>query len=84
MTFLKLHRWTARLAVLQAVIYSICYTVEFFEPGSGGEAAYAVSVAEPFYVCSLCCRFMFGFVLCFCWITRHISKGKRKTGKLSI
>ncbi|TEY33869.1 hypothetical protein BOTCAL_0661g00040 [Botryotinia calthae] len=48
-TFLTLHRWTARIAILQAVVHSICYTVEFFEPGGGGGAAYAASAAEPFY-----------------------------------
>ncbi|KAI9647605.1 hypothetical protein NHQ30_003990 [Ciborinia camelliae] len=48
-TFLTLHRWTARVAVLQAVVHSICYTVAYFEPGSGGAAAYAAKAAEPFY-----------------------------------
>ncbi|ESZ95052.1 ferric reductase like transmembrane component [Sclerotinia borealis F-4128] len=48
-TFITLHRWTARVAVLQAVVHSICYTVAYFEPGSGGAAAYVAKIAEPFY-----------------------------------
>jgi len=50
--FLTLHRWAARVAALQAVVHSIVYTVAYFEPGSGGVAAYAAKAAEPFYVCS--------------------------------
>ena len=48
--FLTLHRWAARVAVLQAVVHSIAYTLAYFEPGSGG---YATEAAKAFYVCSL-------------------------------
>jgi hypothetical protein len=50
-TFLTLHRWTARVAALQAVVHSITYTVAYFEPGSGGAAGYAAQAAKTFYVC---------------------------------
>lgn len=50
-TFLTLHRWTARVATVQAVVHSIAYTLAYFEPGYEGAAAYAAKVAEPFYVC---------------------------------
>jgi len=49
-TFLTLHRWTARVATVQAVVHSIAYTLAYFEPGYEGAAAYAAKVAEPFYV----------------------------------
>lgn len=49
--FLTLHRWTARVAALQAVVHSIAYTLAYFEPGYGGAAEYAVEAAMPFYVC---------------------------------
>ncbi|KAK4149021.1 fcd1ed96-f99e-4d28-9e70-49d2afc1fed5 [Chaetomidium leptoderma] len=48
-TFLTLHRWTARLATVQAVVHSIVYTLAYFEPGYEGAAAYAAKAAEPFY-----------------------------------
>lgn len=49
--FLTLHRWTARMAALQAAVHSIAYTLAYFEPGYGGAAEYAVQAAKPFYVC---------------------------------
>ncbi|KAK3906129.1 fcd1ed96-f99e-4d28-9e70-49d2afc1fed5 [Staphylotrichum tortipilum] len=48
-TFLTLHRWTARVATVQAVVHSIAYTLAYFEPGYEGAAAYAAKAAEPFY-----------------------------------
>jgi hypothetical protein len=50
MTFMTLHRWTARVAALQAVVHSICYTLAYFDPGYEGASAYAAKAAEPFYV----------------------------------
>lgn len=50
-TFLALHRWTARVATVQAVVHSIVYTLAYFEPGYAGASAYAAKAAEPFYVC---------------------------------
>lgn len=50
--FLTLHRWAARVATLQAVVHSIAYTLAYFEPGSGGAAAYAAEAAKAFYVSS--------------------------------
>ncbi|KFY94343.1 hypothetical protein V500_03316 [Pseudogymnoascus sp. VKM F-4518 (FW-2643)] len=47
--FLTLHRWTAGVAALQAVVHSIAYTLAYFEPGYGGAAEYAVQAAMPFY-----------------------------------
>ncbi|KFY34286.1 hypothetical protein V494_06907 [Pseudogymnoascus sp. VKM F-4513 (FW-928)] len=47
--FLTLHRWTARVAALQAAVHSIAYTLAYFEPGYGGAAEYAVQAALPFY-----------------------------------
>jgi predicted ferric reductase len=52
-TFMTLHRWTARVATVQAVVHSIAYTVAYWQPGYEGAAAYAAKAAEPFYVCSL-------------------------------
>lgn len=49
-TFLTLHRWTARVATVQAIVHSIVYTLAYFEPGYEGAAAYAEKVADPFYV----------------------------------
>ncbi|TDZ28457.1 Ferric/cupric reductase transmembrane component B [Colletotrichum spinosum] len=48
-TFLTLHRWTARVATLQAVVHSVVYTVAYWQPGYAGFAAYAAKAAEPFY-----------------------------------
>ncbi|TDZ46853.1 Ferric/cupric reductase transmembrane component B [Colletotrichum trifolii] len=48
-TFLTLHRWTARVATLQAVVHSIVYTMAYWQPGYAGFAAYAAKAAEPFY-----------------------------------
>ncbi|KAK3344491.1 ferric reductase like transmembrane component-domain-containing protein [Lasiosphaeria hispida] len=48
-TFMVLHRWTARVAAVQAVVHSIVYTLAYFEPGYGGAVAYAAKAAEPFY-----------------------------------
>ncbi|KAI3324911.1 ferric reductase like transmembrane component [Xylariaceae sp. AK1471] len=48
-TFLTLHRWAARVATLQAIVHSIVYTLQYFEPGYDGAAAYAAKAAEPFY-----------------------------------
>ena len=51
-TFLTFHRWAARVATLQAVVHSIAYTLAYFEPPTGGAAAYAAEAAKAFYVCS--------------------------------
>lgn len=51
MTFLTLHHWTARLAVLQAVVHSICYTMEFFEPGVAEKRLMLRMRQNLFYVC---------------------------------
>ncbi|AEO65379.1 uncharacterized protein THITE_2154006 [Thermothielavioides terrestris NRRL 8126] len=48
-TFLTLHRWTARVAAIQAVVHSIVYTLAYFEPGYDGASAYAAKAAESFY-----------------------------------
>ncbi|PQE27606.1 ferric reductase like transmembrane component protein [Rutstroemia sp. NJR-2017a BBW] len=48
-TFLTLHRWSARVATLQAVIHSIVYTLQYFEPGQGGAAVYAAKASQTFY-----------------------------------
>ncbi|KAI0156543.1 ferric reductase like transmembrane component [Xylariaceae sp. FL1272] len=48
-TFLTLHRWTARVATLQAIVHSIVYTLGYFEPGYAGASAYAAAAAQPFY-----------------------------------
>ncbi|KAH8897285.1 hypothetical protein GQ53DRAFT_837943 [Thozetella sp. PMI_491] len=48
-TFLILHRWTARVAAVQAVVHSIVYTLAYFEPGYDGASAYAAKATEPFY-----------------------------------
>ncbi|KAK1756340.1 ferric reductase like transmembrane component-domain-containing protein [Echria macrotheca] len=48
-TFLVLHRWTARLAVFEAIVHSIAYTAAYFQPGYGGAEAYAAEAAMPFY-----------------------------------
>lgn len=50
--FLILHRWAARLATVQVVVHSICYTVGYWQPGYGGAAEYAEKALEPYYVCS--------------------------------
>lgn len=50
-TFLTFHRWAARVATLQAVVHSIAYTLAYFEPPTGGAAAYAAEAAKAFYVC---------------------------------
>ena len=50
--FLTFHRWAARVATLQAVVHSIVYTLQYFEPGSGGATVYAAEAALPFYVSS--------------------------------
>lgn len=49
-TFITLHRWTARMATLQALVHSIVYTLAYWQPGYGGAAAYAAKAMEPFYV----------------------------------
>ncbi|KAI9820569.1 MAG: hypothetical protein M1826_000872 [Phylliscum demangeonii] len=46
-TFLALHRWTSRVAVLQAVVHSIIYTVTYFWDGAA--AAYRTEAAKPYY-----------------------------------
>lgn len=50
-TFLTLHRWTARVATLQAVAHSIAYTIQYVDPGYDGAESYSEKAAEPFYVC---------------------------------
>ncbi|KAG9241721.1 ferric reductase like transmembrane component-domain-containing protein [Calycina marina] len=47
--FLTLHRWAARVATIQAVVHSICYTIQYLVGPNGGAAAYAVEAALPFY-----------------------------------
>jgi hypothetical protein len=51
-TFLTLHRWSARVATVQAIVHSIAYTAAYFEPGYAGASAYAAEAAMPFYVSS--------------------------------
>ncbi|KAM7187165.1 Ferric reductase like transmembrane component domain containing protein [Naviculisporaceae sp. PSN 640] len=48
-TFLTLHRWIARISVVQVVVHSIAYTAAYFQEGYGGVSAYAEKAAEPFY-----------------------------------
>lgn len=48
-TFLTLHRWVARISVVQVVVHSIVYTAAYFQEGYGGAPAYAEKAAEPFY-----------------------------------
>ncbi|KAI8627995.1 ferric reductase like transmembrane component [Xylariaceae sp. FL1651] len=48
-TFLTLHRWSARVATVQAIVHSVLYTVAYWEPGYAGAAAYAAEAAMPFY-----------------------------------
>ncbi|KAI1176239.1 ferric reductase like transmembrane component [Nemania sp. FL0916] len=48
-TFLTLHRWSARVATVQAIVHSIAYTVSYFQPGYKGYADYAAEAAMPFY-----------------------------------
>ncbi|KAK1975025.1 ferric reductase like transmembrane component [Colletotrichum cereale] len=48
-TFLTLHRWSARISTLQAIVHSIVYTMAYWQPGYAGYSAYAAKVAEPFY-----------------------------------
>ena len=50
--FLTFHRWAARVAAVQAVVHSIVYTLAYFEPPTGGAAAYSAEAAMPFFVCS--------------------------------
>lgn len=52
-TFITLHRWTSRVAVVQAIVHSIAYTAAYFQPGYEGASAYAAKASEPFYVCLL-------------------------------
>jgi hypothetical protein len=49
-TFLILHRWSARVATVQAVVHSIVYTLQAFYPPTGSAAAFAAKAAEPYYV----------------------------------
>jgi hypothetical protein len=51
-TFILLHRWIARVAALQAVVHSICYTLQYTQPGYPDATTYAAKVVEPFYVCA--------------------------------
>ncbi|TLS30911.1 hypothetical protein PpBr36_02590 [Pyricularia pennisetigena] len=48
-TFLVLHRWTARMSAVQAVVHSIAYTIAYFQPGYSGAAAYAEKADEAFF-----------------------------------
>ncbi|KAI1810165.1 ferric reductase like transmembrane component [Poronia punctata] len=48
-TFLTLHRWTARVATVQAVVHSVVYTIMYFEKPFEGARSYAEKAAEPFY-----------------------------------
>lgn len=58
-TFLVLHRWTARISALQAVVHSIVYTVAYFQPGYTGAAAYAEKTTEAFFVSAFSPGFSF-------------------------
>ncbi|KAI1118401.1 ferric reductase like transmembrane component [Nemania sp. NC0429] len=48
-TFLTLHRWSARVATVQAIVHSVAYTVAYWSPGYLGAVAYAAQAAMPFY-----------------------------------
>ncbi|KAF2968121.1 hypothetical protein GQX73_g5436 [Xylaria multiplex] len=48
-TFLTFHRWSARVATVQAIVHSVIYTLAYWEPGYTGAAAYAAQAAMPFY-----------------------------------
>ncbi|KAI0433302.1 ferric reductase like transmembrane component-domain-containing protein [Xylaria sp. FL1042] len=48
-TFLALHRWSARVATVQAIVHSVLYTVAYWEPGYAGAATYAAQAAMPFF-----------------------------------
>ncbi|KAF9877127.1 ferric-chelate reductase [Colletotrichum karsti] len=64
-TFLTLHRWTARIAVVQAVVHSIVYTLAYWQPGYDGASAYVAKAAEPFYwwgiIATICFCLVAGF-----------------------
>ncbi|KAI0420240.1 ferric reductase like transmembrane component-domain-containing protein [Xylaria grammica] len=47
-TFLAWHRWTARVATVQAIVHSIAYTVAYVDPGYEGAPSYSAKAAEPF------------------------------------
>jgi len=49
-SFMILHRWTARVASVQAVVHSICYTLAYWEDGYEGYKAYAEKAAQAYYV----------------------------------
>ncbi|TDZ17000.1 Ferric/cupric reductase transmembrane component B [Colletotrichum orbiculare MAFF 240422] len=48
-TFITLHRWFARISVIQAVVHSIVYTLAYWQPGYGGASEYLAKTGEPFY-----------------------------------
>ncbi|KAF6833117.1 ferric-chelate reductase [Colletotrichum musicola] len=62
-TFITLHRWTARVATLQALVHSIVYTLAYWQPGYSGASAYAAKAMEPFYWWGIIAT------MCFCLAT---------------
>ncbi|KAI1319637.1 ferric reductase like transmembrane component [Xylariaceae sp. FL0255] len=48
-TFLTLHRWSARVATVQAIIHSVAYTVGQWAPGYMGAVSYAAQLAMPYW-----------------------------------
>lgn len=71
-TFLTLHRWSARVATVQAIVHSIAYTTAYWSPGYAGAVAYAAQAAMPFYVSS-------GFLPSLCDL-QYISATENKSG----
>lgn len=49
-TYTRFHRWIARIATLQAIIHSICYTFNSFWDDPTG-ADYAESWTEEYWYC---------------------------------
>lgn len=45
--FNRFHRWVARVATLEAIVHSVCYTVETYM--SGGYAEYSLSWKERYW-----------------------------------
>jgi len=48
--FIILHRWTARIAVVQALVHSVLYTAAWWAEGYGGAEMYAEKVGEAYFV----------------------------------
>ena len=66
-TFLTLHRWSARVATVQAIVHSIVYTLAYWEPGYDGAAYYAAQAAMPFYVSPQNLPGFFDFISATCY-----------------